>query len=150
MTELAEIKEYLKHNTTSRCTIYIGTDSKRYRREGIWYAKFATAVVVHRESNHGCKVFVLQSTERDFDAKKSRPINRMMTETYKTTEVYEELKEALAGKQVEIHLDINPSEVHGSNCALTQAVGYIKGVCDITPKVKPFALAASFAADHHL
>ena len=150
MTELLEIKEYLEHSTTTRCTIYIGTDSKRFRREGVWYAKYATAVVIHRESNHGCKVFILQSTERDFDAKKSRPINRMMAETYKTTEVYEQLKEALVGKQVEIHLDINPDVAHGSNCALTQAVGYIKGVCDITTKVKPFALAASFAADHHL
>lgn len=150
MTELLEIKEYLLHNTTNRCKVYIGTDSKRYRKDNVWYAKFATAVVIHREANHGCKVFIVQSTERDFDAKKSRPMNRMMTEAYKTTEVYEQLKEVLANKQVEIHLDINPSEIHGSNCALTSAVGYIKGVCDITPKVKPFALAASFAADHHL
>lgn len=150
MTDLDHIKDYLLNHTTSRCKIYIGTDSKRFRREGVWFAKFATAVVVHREGNHGCKVFIVQSAERDYDAKKSRPMNRMMTETYKTTEVYEELKSTLAGREVEIHLDINPDELHGSNCALTQAVGYIRGVCDINPKVKPFALAASFAADHSL
>ena len=150
MQEIEKIKDYLVNHTTNRCKIYIGTDSKRYRKDNVWYAKFATAVVIHREGNHGCKVFVIQSTERDYDAKKSKPMNRMMTETYKTTEVYEALKAALAGREVEIHLDINPSEVHGSNCALTQAVGYIRGVCDINPKVKPFALAASFAADHHL
>lgn len=150
MQELEKIKDYLVNHTTNRCKIYIGTDSKRYRKDNVWYAKFATAVVIHREGNHGCKVFVIQSTERDYDAKKSKPMNRMMTETYKTTEVYEALKSTLGTKQVEIHLDINPSEVHGSNCALTQAVGYIRGVCDINPKVKPFALAASFAADHHL
>ena len=150
MQEIEKIKDYLVNHTTNRCKIYIGTDSKRYRKDNVWYAKFATAVVIHREGNHGCKVFVIQSTERDYDAKKSKPMNRMMTETYKTTEVYEALKAALAGREVEIHLDINPSELHGSNCALTQAVGYIRGVCDINPKVKPFALAASFAADHHL
>lgn len=150
MQEIEKIKDYLVNHTTNRCKIYIGTDSKRYRKDNVWYAKFATAVVIHREGNHGCKVFVIQSTERDYDAKKSKPMNRMMTETYKTTEVYEALKSTLGTKQVEIHLDINPSEVHGSNCALTQAVGYIRGVCDINPKVKPFALAASFAADHHL
>ena len=150
MTQLVEIKEYLKNSTTSRCKVYIGTDSKRYRREGLWYAKFATAVVIHKEGNHGCKVFIVHSVERDYDAKKSKPMNRMLTETYKTSEIYEELKTLLEGKEVEIHLDINPSEMHGSNCALTSAVGYIRGVCDIIPKVKPFALAASFAADHHL
>lgn len=150
MQEIEKIKDYLVNHTTNRCKIYIGTDSKRYRKDNVWYAKFATAVVIHREGNHGCKVFVIQSTERDYDAKKSKPMNRMMTETYKTTEVYEALKSTLGTKQVEIHLDINPSEIHGSNCALTQAVGYIRGVCDINPKVKPFALAASFAADHHL
>lgn len=150
MHEILTIKEYLKHSTTSRCKVYIGTDSKRYRRDNVWFAKFATAVVIHKEGNHGCKVFVIQSTERDFDAKKSRPMNRMLAEAYKTSEVYQELKPLLEHLETEIHLDINPSEIHGSNCALTSAVGYIKGVCDIVPKVKPFALAASFAADHHL
>lgn len=150
MNNINNIIDYIQQNVTSTCKIYIGTDSKRYRREGIWYAKYATAVVIHKESKHGCKVFILQSIERDYDSKRARPINRMMAETYKTSEVFEQLKPYLDTKHVEIHLDINPDEQFGSSCALQQAVGYIKGVCDITPKVKPFALAASFAADHHL
>lgn len=150
MTNVEQIKKYIVENTTASCSIYIGTDSKRFRKTGVWYARYVTAVVVHRESSKGCKVFVLEQTSKDFDSKKSRPINRMMQETYLTTEVYLELQSVLKGKNVEIHLDINPSEQHGSNCALSQAVGYIKGVCSIVPKVKPVALAASFAADHSL
>ena len=150
MGKLADIREYIEKHTTDRCKVYIGTDSKRFRRDNVWFARFATAVVIHKESKHGCKVFVIESTERDFDAKQGRPINRMMMEVYKTQEVYDNLKEFLTNREVEIHLDINPDEHHGSNCALSQAVGYIKGVCGIDAKVKPFALAASFAADHHL
>ena len=150
MGKLADIRAYVEKNMTDRCKVYIGTDSKRFRKDNVWYARFVTAVVIHKESKYGCKVFILESTERDFDSKQNKPINRMMMEVYKTSEVYENLKEFLHNRQVEIHLDINPNEKYGSNCAFSQAVGYIKGVCDIVPKVKPFALAASFAADHHL
>ena len=150
MGKLADIREYIEKNTTDRCKVYIGTDSKRYRKDGVWHAKFATAVVIHKEGKHGCKVFVIESTERDYDAKAGRPINRMMAEVYKTSEVYTYLEPFLINREVEIHLDINPSESHGSHCAMQQAVGYIKGVCNMNAFVKPFALAASFAADHHL
>lgn len=150
MGKLADIREYIEKHSTVRCKVYIGTDSRRFRRDNIWYAKFATAVVIHKEGKHGCKVFVIESTERDFDVKKGRPINRMMAEVYKTSEVYGYLEPFLLNREVEIHLDINPDEKHGSHCALSQAVGYIKGVCGKVPKVKPFALAASFAADHNL
>jgi predicted RNase H-related nuclease YkuK (DUF458 family) len=48
---------------------------------------------------------------------------------------------------VEVHLDINPDEQHGSSCVISQAVGYIKGTCNVVPFVKPQAFAASYAAD---
>jgi predicted RNase H-related nuclease YkuK (DUF458 family) len=44
-------------------------------------------------------------------------------------------------------LDINPDEQYGSSCVISQAVGYIKGVCNVIPFVKPEAFAASYAAD---
>jgi len=150
MGKLADIREYIEKNTTAQCKVYIGTDSKRFRKDNVWYARFATAVVIHKESKHGCKVFILESTERDYDSKMGKPINRMMAEVYKTSETYENLKTFLENREVEIHLDINPDEKFGSNCAYKQAIGFIKGVCGIDAKVKPFALAASFAADNHL
>ena len=42
---------------------------------------------------------------------------------------------------------INPDEHRGSSCVISQAVGYIKGVCNVIPFVKPDAFAASYAAD---
>jgi predicted RNase H-related nuclease YkuK (DUF458 family) len=44
-------------------------------------------------------------------------------------------------------LDINPSEMHGSNCVIQEAIGYIRGTCNVIPLVKPEAFAASYAAD---
>ena len=55
--------------------------------------------------------------------------------------------EVLEGRDVEVHLDINPDEQYGSSCVIQQAVGYIKGVCNVIPMVKPDAFAASYAAD---
>jgi predicted RNase H-related nuclease YkuK (DUF458 family) len=50
-------------------------------------------------------------------------------------------------KQMEIHLDINPDKAHGSSCVLQEAIGYIRGTCNVVPLIKPNAFAASFAAD---
>jgi predicted RNase H-related nuclease YkuK (DUF458 family) len=70
-----------------------------------------------------------------------------MTEVYKISEVYLKLHEILEDKIVEVHLDINPNEMHGSSCVVAQAIGYIRGVCNVIPMVKPQAFAASYAAD---
>jgi predicted RNase H-related nuclease YkuK (DUF458 family) len=37
--------------------------------------------------------------------------------------------------------------MHNSSIVIQQAVGYIRGVCNVEPKVKPQAFAASYAAD---
>ena len=47
-------------------------------------------------------------------------------------QVYLALAEFIVDREVEIHLDINPNELHGSSYAMQQAVGYIKGVCGHT------------------
>jgi predicted RNase H-related nuclease YkuK (DUF458 family) len=57
------------------------------------------------------------------------------------------LQDVLDGRDVEVHLDINPDEDHGSSVVISQAVGYIKGTCNVIPFVKPDAFAASYAAD---
>jgi len=70
-----------------------------------------------------------------------------MTEVYKVAELYLQLAEVLEDRYVEVHLDINPDEMHGSSCVLNEAIGYIRGMCNVTPMVKPNAFAASIAAD---
>jgi predicted RNase H-related nuclease YkuK (DUF458 family) len=46
-----------------------------------------------------------------------------MTEVYKVSDLYLQLAEVLEGRDVEVHLDINPDEMHGS------PVGGIKEDC---------------------
>lgn len=127
--------------------IYIGGDSCRFRRHGRWYAEYTMAIVVHIDGKHGCKIFGETSVEIDYDQKKNRPRMRLMNEVLKISELYLKLHEVLEDREVEVHLDINPDEHHGSSCVVNEAVGYIRGVCNVVPIIKPNAWAASTAAD---
>lgn len=127
--------------------IYIGGDSRRFRKNGIWHAEYTLAVVVHLDGKHGCKIFGESSVEIDYDQKRSRPAMRLMNEVYKISELYLKLHEILEDREVAVHLDINPNEMHGSSCVVQQAIGYIRGTCNVIPMVKPHAWAASYCAD---
>lgn len=127
--------------------IYIGGDSERFNIKGEWFADYTLAIVVHINGNNGCKIFGEVHRERVYDQKRNRPRMRLMTEVYKIAELYLKLHEVLEDREVEVHLDINPNEMHGSNCVINEAVGYIRGMCNIVPMVKPKAFAASYAAD---
>ncbi len=143
---LNEVKTFIV-SQSPETKIYLGCDSERMKIDGIWYADYVLAIVVHINGNNGCKLFGEVHRERDYDQKASRPSMRLMTEVYKVSELYLKLAEVLEDRQVEVHLDINPNEMHGSSCVISQAVGYIKGTCNVVPFVKPEAFAASYAAD---
>lgn len=143
---LDQVKTFIDAQTPET-KIYLGCDSERVKIDGVWYADYILAIVVHINGNNGCKLFGEVQRERDWDQKYSRPSQRLMTEVYKVSELYLKLAEVLEGRQVEVHLDINPDEQHGSSCVISQAVGYIRGVCNVIPFVKPDAFAASYAAD---
>jgi predicted RNase H-related nuclease YkuK (DUF458 family) len=70
-----------------------------------------------------------------------------MTEVYKVAELYHKIVDSIGEKEVEIHLDINPDPNYNSSLIIQQAVGYIRGVCNVEPVVKPKAFAASYCAD---
>ena len=142
-----EVREFIA-NSSDSTSIYIGADSERYRgRDDHWYADYTVAVVIHIDGSRGCKVFGDVTTERDYDKRHDRPAYRLMNEVYKASAMYLELFEAIGDRHVEVHLDINPDEMHGSSCVIQQATGYIRGMCGFAPKVKPEAFAASYAAD---
>jgi predicted RNase H-related nuclease YkuK (DUF458 family) len=143
---LEEVTAFIKAQTPET-KIYLGCDSERVKIDGKWHADYILAIVVHINGNNGCKLFGEVQRERDWDQRASRPSLRLMTEVYKVSELYLKLEEVLDGREVEVHLDINPDEMHGSSCVISQAVGYIKGVCNVIPFVKPDAFAASYAAD---
>lgn len=128
--------------------VYIGCDSERVVKNNIWYADYTTVVVVHHAGRKGCKIFGDTVREQDYDARISRPSLRLMNEVYKVSELYLKLYD-MVYTEIEIHLDINPNKEHNSSLVVQQAVGYIKGVCMVEPKIKPQAFAASAAADRY-
>lgn len=146
--DLDEVRTFIS-TQSPETKVYIGTDSERMNIDGTWYADYMTVVVVHINGKNGCRVFGQITRERDYDQRKDRPIIRLMNEVQKTSEMYLALADDLLGHEVEIHLDINPDEVHGSSVALQKAIGFIRGTCNIVPMVKPNAFCASFAADRY-
>ena len=143
---IEEVKSYISESSLNS-KIYIGADSVRYIKRDKWYAEYTVAIVIHKEGRHGCKVFGKTTHERDYDNKHDRPALRLMNEVYRASEMYLELADVIGDRHVEVHLDINPDIMHGSSCVVNQAIGYIRGVCNVVPIVKPNAFAASYAAD---
>lgn len=146
---LDEVRSFIS-NTSETSKIYIGSDSVRFKRGETWYAEYATVIVVHYDGNRGCKIFGRLESEKDYDQKRDKPRMRLMNEVIKTAQMYIELEESIGDRHVEIHLDINPNQKYGSSCVISEAVGYIKGMCNVVPFVKPRAFAASVAADRLL
>jgi predicted RNase H-related nuclease YkuK (DUF458 family) len=143
-----EIREYLLNQGPST-KVYIGCDSERVNVRGVWHADYTIAIVVHINGKNGCKLFGEVVRERDYDQKNSRPNVRLMTEVFKVSEMYLRLADVLCDRHVEIHLDLNPKEEYNSNAVIQQAIGFIRGTCNIIPMVKPKAWAASTAADRY-
>ena len=144
--DINQVRDFIQAQTPET-KIYIGCDSRRFRKNGQWHADYTLAIVVHIDGKHGCKIFGENQIELDYDQKRERPSMRLMNEVYKISELYLKLHEVLEDRDVEVHLDINPNEMYGSSCVVQQAIGYIRGVCNVVPMVKPRAFAASYAAD---
>ena len=149
--DVNEVREYIEENKEAK--ISFGCDSTRYKKNGEQHARYVTAIIIYQKDKN--KIFGEVSYERDFDKTPSRPQMRMLTEVQKVSSIVTELAEELKGRDYSVHLDINQLEIHGSNCALQQAIGYIKGVHGITPIVKndpsgQHPWAASCVADYLL
>ena len=143
-----EVREFIMAQSPET-KVYIGGDSERFLLGKDWYADYIMVVVVHINGNNGCKIFGEVQRERDWDKKRDKPRMRLMNEVYKIAELYLKLHDVLEDREVQVHLDINPNEMHGSSCVINEAVGYIKGMCNVIPMVKPRAFAASYAADRY-
>jgi len=140
------VREFI-YNQSPETKVYLGADSERVNVQGKWYVDYTLAVVVHIDGNHGCKIFGYVQREPDYDQKKNKPALRLMNEVYKVAELFNELSEVLQDRHVEVHLDLNPSDHYASSQVINQAIGYIRGTCNIEPQVKPEAFAATYAAD---
>jgi uncharacterized protein len=144
--DLDEVVDYVR-SCNSNTKIYLGCDSERMIINGRWHADYTLAVVVHINGNRGCKIFGSVARELDYDRRRDRPQMRLMNEVYRVADLYMSLSRLLPEYDIEVHLDINPDEQHGSSCVIQQAIGYIRGTCNVIPFVKPDAFAATVAAD---
>ena len=144
--DIDQVRSYIEEQSPET-KIYIGGDSERVLINDQWYADYTLVIVVHINGNNGCKIFGEVQRERDWDPKKNKPRMRLMNEVYKIAELYLKLQDVLEDRDVEVHLDINPDERYGSSCVIQEATGYIRGMCNVVPMVKPKAFAASYCAD---
>ena len=145
--DVEEVASFI-NNCDVNTKVYVGCDSERIRQYNDWWADYITVVVIHIAGKNGCKIFGAVQRERDWEQRCDRPKMRLMTEALKVSELYLELSKLVA-HDIDIHLDLNPDEMHGSSVAVNEAVGYIKGLCGVIPFVKPEAFAASYAADRY-
>lgn len=142
--DMVDLLITLNNNTK----VYLGCDSVRYiNRNGQQMARYATVAIVHMNGKNGCRIFSMVDHEPNYDLKANRPKMRMMKEVQKVCELYIQIAPFIDEFEIEIHLDINTNPKHGSNCAASEAAGYVLGMTGIQPKLKPQSWAASFGAD---
>lgn len=135
-------------NSSEHSSIYIGADSKRLkvgmdkRNKPIFNARYGTVIVLHKDSSKGCQVFYDIQVLPDYGSLR----NRLLTEVQFSLEAFTSIEDVIGNRPLEIHLDVNPDPIHGSNIVAKEAVGWVLGM-GLIPKIKNESWAASTAAD---
>lgn len=147
--DIEEVREFIR-NESDTTKIYLGCDSEVHKKNNKWYVNYYSVVVIHHNGRNGAKVFGFKTTEIDYTKDKRKPLYRLMQEVYKASELYLSLIDSIGDREVEVHLDLNPNKKYVSNMIVDQAIGYIKGTCNVVPLIKPNSWAASSVADKFL
>lgn len=129
--------------SSKESSIYIGCDSIRYKKAGVWYARYTTVVVIHIDSCRGGKIFHRSVSEKDYGNLKTR----LLMEVQMAVEAAEAILDVVGDRPLQIHLDINPDPNHKSNVAVKEALGWVRAM-GFDAQVKPAAFAATYCADH--
>lgn len=143
MSYIDDAREAIR-SSSKDSSIYIGCDSLRFKKNGLWYAKYSTVIIVHMDSKKGCRLFHDSVSMQDFGVIKQRMLNEVMFAVNAALEIIDDIGD----RHFEIHCDINPSPKHKSNVAVKEALGYVRGNLGVEAKIKPHAFAAMHAADH--
>jgi len=155
------IKEHIR-NSGPNSVIMIGCDSLRKETDKGAFAVYATVVCIRKATGegkhimyHGSKVFGTRNRLTDYgkvirSGKLANLKTRLMQEVTFALEAFTGIQDAIGDRPFEIHLDINSRPECESHIALADAKGYVMGMTGREPEFKPFALAASFAADAHV
>lgn len=141
-------EELVRHeikNAHPDTIFYFGCDSRKYRKKnGEFWASYATVVIAHIGGKHGCKVFGQIEKERLYNNNMKM---RLLMEAYKVCDMVLMFQDDLDDRPFEVHLDINSDPKAKSNIALKEATGYVLGMTGVTPLFKPESFASSCAAD---
>lgn len=132
-------------NSSESSSVYVGADSIRFKKkDGRWYAKYSTVIILHMDSKHGARIFHKNVEMPDYGNLRQR----LITEAGFAIEAASEIVDVIGNRHMEIHLDINPNPKHKSNVAVKEALGYVKGTTGLDAVIKPHSFAATHAADH--
>lgn len=129
--------------SSEKSSVYIGADSKCFKKGGVNLCAYAITIVLHKDSSAGGKIFKDIKIERDYGNIRLR----LMNEVYKVVAAATEILDSVGERNMEVHLDISTKKECGSNVAAREASGYVLGTLGLEPKLKPFAFAASCVAD---
>lgn len=121
-------------------SIYIGCDSLLLPNK---MASYCIVIILHRNSNHGCRVFHNTKKLPEYGNMRAR----LLMEVQLALEAFYEIEDVIGSRNLEIHLDINPNPRYNSHVAIAEALGWVRSL-GLTAKVKPEAFAASACADH--
>jgi predicted RNase H-related nuclease YkuK (DUF458 family) len=140
---IEEAKAAIKKSSLDS-SVYVGCDSVRFKKNGRWFARYATVIIVHHATRHGASIYSESVTLDDYGNLKTRLMNEVMFAVNAAMEIVDDLN----GRHLEVHLDLNPNPKHKSNIAVKEALGYVQGSVGIPATIKPDAWAASHASDH--
>ncbi len=141
-----------QHELGNKLKVCVGTDSQK-RGKGFQYA---TAILIEMKApidmgngaieykGIGAKVISGAFHERYKPSIRERMLKEVQLSINTCFEIVDLVD--LYDIEMEIHADVNPNPMWASNIALTEVVGFCKGM-NFTYKVKPFAYAASSGAD---
>ena len=111
------IKEYLKEHKNDE--ILIGCDSQTSARK----TAYVTVVALYTPGKGGHVIFSKENTPIEKDLAK-----KLITETWKSIEIAEYLRENGIPKAKFIDIDLNPDPRYDSNKTLRQAIGLVEGM----------------------
>lgn len=133
------VKDYL--NAKPEAEIYIGTDSQNTGKK----TYYACVVVLYTPGKGGHVIYSQEALPiiRDSFTKLWKEVEQSMQIAGK---VHDMLEEAGIERTITIDLDLNPDPKFKSNNVMRAALGWGES-CGYAVRYKPFALAASYAAD---
>lgn len=139
--DIKEVKQFITESTMGSA-VYVGCDSHKTTKRGKRETVFVTVVVIHKDCSSGAKVFSRTDVLPEFPSNRVR----LLKEVEMAVDIAYEIADTVGKRVFEVHLDLNPSPEHYSNCVVKEAIGWVKGM-GYTPVIKPDSVAANACAD---